>query len=71
MRKDQGFELTDKISVVIDTNETLKNSLTVFKDYICAEILAENLYFQAITDDNGIEIDVNENILKTIVSKKG
>ncbi|MGN7784773.1 isoleucine--tRNA ligase [Niabella sp. 22666] len=71
IRKDSGFELTDKINVVIDTNETLKESLTAYKDYICAEILAENLYFQAITSDNGIEIDVNENILKTIVSKKG
>lgn len=71
IRKDSGFELTDKINVVIDTNETLKESLTTYKDYICAEILAENLYFQAITSDNGIEIDVNENILKTIVSKKG
>ncbi|WP_114792192.1 isoleucine--tRNA ligase [Niabella yanshanensis] len=71
IRKDSGFELTDKINVVIDTNETLKDSLTAYKDYICAEILAENLYFQAVTSDNGIEIDVNENILKTIVSKKG
>lgn len=71
IRKEGGFELTDKINVVIDTNETLKNSLMAFKDYICAEILAENLYFQDITSDNGIEIDVNENILKTIVSKKG
>ncbi len=71
IRKDSGFELTDKINVVVDTNETLKGSLTAYKDYICAEILAENLYFQAVTSDNGIEIDVNENILKTIVSKKG
>lgn len=71
IRKDSGFELTDKINVVIDTNETLKESLTAYKDYICAEILAENLYFQAVTSDNGIEIDVNESILKTIVSKKG
>lgn len=71
IRKDSGFELTDKINVVIDTNETLKESLTAYKDYICAEILAENLYFEVITSDNGIEIDVNENILKTIVSKKG
>ncbi|MCH5600573.1 DUF5915 domain-containing protein [Niabella ginsengisoli] len=71
IRKDSGFELTDKINVVIDTSETLKNSLTTYKDYICAEILAENLYFQAITEGSGIEIDVNDNILQTIVSKKG
>ncbi|GAB3426468.1 isoleucine--tRNA ligase [Niabella aquatica] len=71
IRKDSGFELTDKINIVIDTNETLKNSLTAYKDYICAETLAENLYFQPITDGNGIEIDINEHTLLTIVSKKG
>ena len=71
IRKDSGFELTDKINVVIDTNETLKSSLTTYKEYICAEILAENLYFQPIANGDGIEIDINENILQTIVSKKG
>ncbi|MGC4235429.1 MAG: isoleucine--tRNA ligase [Niabella sp.] len=71
IRKDSGFELTDKINVVIDTNETLKSSLTTYKDYICAEILAESLYFQPITNGSGIEIDINEHILQTIVSKKG
>lgn len=71
IRKDSGFELTDRINVVIDTNETLKKSLTTYKDYICAEILAENLYFEPVSNGNGIEIDVNGNTLQTIVSKKG
>ncbi len=71
IRKDSGFELTDKINVVIDTNETLKSSLTTYKDYICAEILAENINFQPITNGSGIEIDINEHIVQTIVSKKG
>ncbi len=71
IRKDSGFELTDKINVVIQTNETLKNSLTAYKDYICAEILAENIDFRPIAQGSGIEIGVNDNILLTIVSKKG
>ncbi|MFT4093033.1 MAG: DUF5915 domain-containing protein, partial [Niabella sp.] len=70
IRKDSGFELTDKINVLIDTNETLKSSLKTYKDYICAEILAENLDFQPISA-GGIEIEVNNNILQTIVFKKG
>lgn len=71
IRKDSGFELTDKINVIIDTNDTLKNSLNTYKDYICAEILAESLDFRPISPDNGIEIDVNDSVLHTIVSKKG
>ncbi len=71
IRKDSGWELTDRINVVIDTNEALKESLTTYKDYICAEILAENLYFEPVSSDDGIEIEVNDNTLQTIVSKKG
>ncbi|WP_460760318.1 isoleucine--tRNA ligase [Niabella terrae] len=71
IRKDSGFELTDKINVVIDTNETLKSSFNTYKEYICAEILAENLDFQPISNGDGIEIDVNDIRLKTIVTKKG
>ncbi len=36
IRKDSGFELTDKINVIVDTNEALKNSLTTYKEYICS-----------------------------------
>lgn len=70
IRKDSNFDVTDRISVQIDTNPVLKNSLTAYKDYICAEILADELEFSQILD-GGIEIDVNENKLSTIVNKKG
>jgi isoleucyl-tRNA synthetase len=47
----------------------LKNSLAQFKDYICAEILADKLDFLP-ENDSGIEIEVNDIQLKVIVSKK-
>jgi isoleucyl-tRNA synthetase len=76
IRKDSGFELTDRIEVqVAEENvrvpdgQGLKNSLAQFKDYICAEILADKLEF--LTGNNsGIEIEVNDIQLKVIVSKK-
>jgi len=70
IRKDSGFDLTDRINVQIDTNDTLKSSLMAHKPYICAEILADELEFLAISA-GGIEMDVNENQLVTIVTKKG
>ena len=69
IRKDSGFELTDRIEVEVATENGLKNSLAQFKDYICAEILADKLEF--LTENNsGIEIEVNDIQLKVIVSKK-
>jgi isoleucyl-tRNA synthetase len=69
IRKDSGFELTDRIEVKVAAENGLKNSLAQFKDYICAEILADKLEF--LTENNsGIEIEVNDIQLKVIVLKK-
>src|SRR6187455_886817 len=69
IRKDSGFELTDRIEVQVAAENGLKNSLAQFKEYICAEILADKLEF--LTENNsGIEIEVNDIQLKVIVSKK-
>lgn len=67
IRKDSGFELTDRISVSVSENE-LQNSLIEFKDYICAEILANSLDFvPGLTE--GTDIEVNDATLKVYVKK--
>ncbi len=43
IRKESGFELTDRIAVQVTDEETLRPSITQFKSYICAEILADSL----------------------------
>jgi isoleucyl-tRNA synthetase len=70
IRKDSGFELTDRITVIVAANNGLKESLAQFKDYICAEILADELELVGELD-SGTEIEVNDVSLKVIVSKKG
>ena len=67
-RKDQGFDLTDRIEVKVIAANGMKNSLAQFKDYICAEILADSLAFAPVLND-GIEIEVNNVILKVNVLK--
>jgi isoleucyl-tRNA synthetase len=70
IRKDQGFDLTDRIEVKVIAANGMKNSLAQFKDYICAEILADNL--EIVSEiPGGTEIDINDILLKVIVSKKG
>jgi isoleucyl-tRNA synthetase len=70
IRKDSGFNLTDRIDVTISENAGLQPSIIQYKDYICAEILADSLAFLPVLTD-GTEIEVNEAILKVNVLKKG
>ena len=70
VRKDSGFELTDRIQVQVAASAELTNSLAAFKTYICAEILADTLEF-CTEIPNGMEVDINEEIIKLIVTKKG
>jgi len=70
IRKDSGFELMDRVEIKVAAPDGLKDSLTHFKTYICAEILADKLEFLTEIED-GIEIDINDDLLNVIVSKKG
>ena len=70
IRKDSGFELTDRITVTASAVDGLKDSLAQFKDYICAEILADKLEFSPAIQA-GTEIEINDVLLNVIVLKKG
>lgn len=69
IRKDKQFDLTDRIVVEISDNENLRNSLTDYNAYICAEIQADQLMFVPglIT---GIETEINDFQLFVNVIKK-
>ena len=70
IRKEQNFELTDKIIVKMSGNEGLMPSINQYNSYICAEILADKLEF--VTEmKEGIEIEVNNEFLNVNVIKKG
>ena len=70
IRKDSGFDLTDRIMVKISPDERLIPSISRFKNYICAEILADGLVIEPLLSE-GVETEVNEIHLKILVSKKG
>ena len=68
MRKDQGFEVTDKIRVQVKDHpyisEALKNNLS----YICAEILAES--FELVNELNeGEVVSIDEHNLMILINK--
>ncbi len=69
IRKDNGYDLTDRILVKVADVPTLTDSFTQFYDYICAEILADSI--ELIKEPaNGTEIEVNDIPLKVFVTKK-
>jgi isoleucyl-tRNA synthetase len=69
IRKDNGYDLTDRILVKVADVPTLTDSLTQFNDYICAEILADSI--ELVKEPaNGTEIEVNDIPLKVFVTKK-
>jgi isoleucyl-tRNA synthetase len=70
IRKDSGYELTDRVLVKLSNYEQLVDSITQFNDYICAEILADSL--DLVPDlTEGVEIEVNDIPLRVLVDKKG
>ena len=63
MRKDNGYEVNDRITVKITPHQDIDSTLLVFKNYICNEILADDIILEKIlegeiTDINGIEVKI-------------
>ncbi len=70
IRKDNGYEVTDRIEVQVAATNGIKASLAKYNNYICAEILADKLELSEEIS-GGTEIEVNDNLLNVIVLKKG
>ncbi len=56
-RKDQGFEVTDRITVVLHPDLQLKAAVESFEDYIKTETLANNILFKDDVKNDWIEFD--------------
>ncbi|MBL7761409.1 MAG: isoleucine--tRNA ligase [Sediminibacterium sp.] len=70
IRKENGFELTDRIFVQVQAAEAIQHSIIKFNDYICREILADGIdWVPELTD--GTVIEVNDIAMKVVVNKKG
>ena len=69
IRKDNGYELTDKILVKVMGDKNFETAVSRFNTYICAEILAEKLDFVTSLNE-GIDLEVNDNPVKVVVTKK-
>jgi len=68
LRKDEGFELTDRIIVSYEPNPALDLAIMGFEAYICAEILADRI--TSFPDlSGGHVVDLNDVHLNVLISK--
>ena len=70
LRKDKGYEVTDRIKLLVENNELTNNALINFNDYICSETLAD-LNFTEKVEHNGIEeVELLEGVSVALVISK-
>jgi len=71
LRKDKGFEVTDKIRLKIEKNPEISNAIQNNFDYICSETLAESL---DLTDELGngdsAQVELADNLAAKLLIEK-
>ncbi len=60
IRKNSGFEITDKIDVVITPNEATDEAVKEYSDYIAHQVLAESITIAEIAEADRKELDMDE-----------
>lgn len=70
LRKEKGFEVTDRISLTLDTNEVIKSAIISNEKYISEEVLASGISFEILSEEMHLETIETENDLKISLNKK-
>lgn len=68
IRKDSGFEVTDKIKVTLQKNAELEKAIHTNEAYIKSETLTETLRFEENVT-NGIEIEIDDIKTRILITK--
>jgi len=71
LRKEKGFEVTDKIEVQVQKQEAITRALFNNNDYICSETLATNLcYVDDIKDPDKVPVDLTDDLRTFVLIRK-
>lgn len=57
LRKSSGFEVTDRIQIVLSENPRWNDAVKAFNSYICGETLGDALVLQELTQGEEVEVD--------------
>ncbi|GAB6122877.1 isoleucine--tRNA ligase [Dysgonomonas termitidis] len=67
IRKSSGFDITDRINIIISDNEQIRSTVSEYKAYIASQVLADSIELADVK--NGQEIDMDDYILQVSVDK--
>ncbi|SHF08076.1 Isoleucyl-tRNA synthetase [Mariniphaga anaerophila] len=71
IRKDNGFEVTDRISLKIEKHEQINDAVLNHKSYICAQTLATDLQLvDGLTANNAKEVEIDKDVVIKIIVEK-
>ena len=59
LRKESGLEITDRIVLRVDTNDLVKSAILSNKNYVCDEVLANDVLFESL-DSSALVTDLVE-----------
>ena len=66
LRKDNGFEVTDKVEILVEKNDALTTAIKNNFTYICDETLATHLDFDKVEISNSVEVELIDEITAKI-----
>ena len=69
IRKDSGFDITDRIAVTLSSGEISDAAVEQFRDYICNQVLADAIVVDASLVV-GEDIELDNAVIKVAVVKK-
>ncbi len=71
LRKDSGFDVTDKITLEIQKNNAINDAIINYKDYIATQTLAKEVLLVDICNTNEAkEVEIDTDIITKIKVKK-
>ncbi|MFZ5554567.1 MAG: isoleucine--tRNA ligase [Bacteroidota bacterium] len=70
LRKDKGFDVTDKILIKIHPHPSINDAIKHNLNYICSETLASSLELVDLQTDKSNEVEVDEGVFTRITISK-
>jgi isoleucyl-tRNA synthetase len=69
IRKSQDFDITDKVNVILTSNEQTDAAVKAFKDYIAGQVLAADIKIVTDSLENATELEIDDIKIAVSVSK--
>ena len=69
IRKESGFDVTDKITVVIQEHDFIKEAVRLHSGYIGSQTLATSVTLSSSVSGNVREVDIEDVMVKVLVKK--